>query len=104
MTLRTVPFKIIPGFKSFISRTSLRRIGFGISSLGSLPGFSSGMTFDNSQEVSVKQTVPAAKNAVNDAKDMSGLEKRIKNKKLLAEELGIGEITLTDILKELEKP
>lgn len=35
---------------------------------------------------------------------VSGLEKRIKNKKLLAEELGIGEITLTDILKELEKP
>ena len=63
-----------------------------------------GMTFDNSQEVSAKQTVPAANNAVNDAKDMSGLEKRIKNKKLLAEELGIGEITLTDILKELEKP
>ena len=63
-----------------------------------------GMTFDNSQEVSAKQTAPAAKNTVNDAKDMSGLEKRIKNKKLLAEELGIGEITLTDILKELEKP
>ena len=63
-----------------------------------------GMTFDNSQEVSAKRTTPAAKNAVNDAKDMSGLEKRIKNKKLLAEELGIGEITLTDILKELEKP
>ena len=35
---------------------------------------------------------------------VSSLEKRIKNKKLLAEELGIGEITLTDILKELEKP
>ena len=35
---------------------------------------------------------------------LSGLEKRIKNKKLLAEELGIGEMTLTDILKELEKP
>ena len=63
-----------------------------------------GMPFDNSQEVSAKQTAPTAKNAVNDAKDMSGLEKRIKNKKLLAEELGIGEITLTDILKELEKP
>ena len=63
-----------------------------------------GMTFDNSQEVSAKQTAPTAKNAANDAKDMSGLEKRIKNKKLLAEELGIGEITLTDILKELEKP
>lgn len=63
-----------------------------------------GMTFDNSQEVSAKRTTPAAKNAVNDAKDMSGLEKRIENKQLLAEELGIGEITLTDILKELEKP
>ena len=63
-----------------------------------------GMTFDNSQEVSAKRTTSAAKNAVNDAKDMSGLEKRIKNKKLLAEELGIGEITLIDILKELEKP
>lgn len=63
-----------------------------------------GVTFDNSAQTSAKQTAPIAKNAVNDAKDMSGLEKRIKNKKLLAEELGIGEITLTDILKELEKP
>ena len=34
----------------------------------------------------------------------SNLEKKIKDKKKLAEELGIGEITLTDILKELEKP
>ena len=63
-----------------------------------------GVTFDNSAQTSAKQAAPVAKNAVNDAKDMSGLEKRIKNKKLLAEELGIGEITLTDILKELEKP
>lgn len=35
---------------------------------------------------------------------VSGLEKRIRDKKLLAEELGIGEITLVDILRELEKP
>lgn len=63
-----------------------------------------GVTFDNSAQTSAKQMAPVAKNAVNDAKDMSGLEKRIKNKELLAEELGIGEITLTDILKELEKP
>ena len=33
-----------------------------------------------------------------------GLEKRVKDKKKMAQELGIGEITLTDILKELEKP
>lgn len=32
------------------------------------------------------------------------LEKKIRDKKQLAEELGIGEITLSDILKELEKP
>lgn len=31
-------------------------------------------------------------------------EKKIQDKKKLAQELGIGEITLTDILKELEKP
>ncbi|MCM1326281.1 MAG: RNA-binding transcriptional accessory protein [Bacteroidales bacterium] len=35
---------------------------------------------------------------------VSGLEKRITDKKQLAEELGIGEITLSDILMELEKP
>jgi len=35
---------------------------------------------------------------------ISSLEKKIKNKEKLAEELGIGTITLTDILKELEKP
>ena len=32
------------------------------------------------------------------------LERRVLDKKKMAEELGIGEITLTDILKELEKP
>ncbi len=32
------------------------------------------------------------------------LEKKIKDKKKMAQELGIGEITLTDILTELEKP
>ncbi len=53
------------------------------------------------------RTTTANKNAGNiasQAESVSGLEKRIKDKKALAEELGIGEITLTDILKELEKP
>lgn len=35
---------------------------------------------------------------------VSALERKITDKKKLAQELGIGEITLTDILKELEKP
>ena len=55
--------------------------------------------------VSFEEAKPAnnVKEAVNEI-SVSSLEKRIKNKKLVAEELGIGEITLTDILKELEKP
>ena len=38
------------------------------------------------------------------ADGIGNLERKVKDKKKLAEELGIGEITLTDILKELEKP
>ncbi len=34
----------------------------------------------------------------------AGLERRVGDKAKMAQELGIGEITLTDILKELEKP
>jgi len=47
-----------------------------------------------------------ADKAVQNAHDTSvgSFERKIKDKKKLAEELGIGEITLTDILKELEKP
>ena len=37
MTLRTVPVSSIPGFKSLISSTSVRRTGLGRSSRGSLP-------------------------------------------------------------------
>ncbi|MBQ7920751.1 MAG: RNA-binding transcriptional accessory protein [Lachnospiraceae bacterium] len=56
-----------------------------------------GVSFEEEKPVkNVKETV----NEIS----VSSLEKRIKNKKLVAEELGIGEITLTDILKELEKP
>ena len=46
----------------------------------------------------------AAKGGDKPDMTVSSLEKKIKDKKKLAEELGIGEITLTDILKELEKP
>ena len=35
---------------------------------------------------------------------LSGLSKSVKDYKVLAEELGIGEMTLQDIVKELEKP
>ena len=50
------------------------------------------------------QAGPGVQGSGRSDASVSGLEKRIKDKKQLAEELGIGEITLTDILKELEKP
>ncbi len=45
---------------------------------------------------------PSAKGTVSEG--VSSLERKIKDKKKMAESLGIGEMTLTDILKELEKP
>ncbi len=47
---------------------------------------------------------PAAAVKKEEGAAVSALEKKVKDKKKLALELGIGEITLTDILKELEKP
>ena len=35
---------------------------------------------------------------------IKGIEKKVTDKQKMAQELGVGEITLTDILKELEKP
>ena len=52
----------------------------------------SGVTMEEKQEVK-EEKVP-----------VTGLERRVKDKKKMAEELGIGELTLIDILKELEKP
>lgn len=51
-----------------------------------------------------EKKAPAKAAAPVKVEEISGLEKKVTNKKQLAEELGIGEITLTDILKELEKP
>ena len=45
-----------------------------------------------------------SKEVLSENAPVSGLERKIRDKKKMAEELGIGEITLTDIIKELEKP
>ncbi len=62
-------------------------------------------------EPAAKKSVQAASSPANGIQaegatvaTMGSLEKKILNKQKLAEELGIGEITLTDIIKELEKP
>ena len=62
-----------------------------------------GVTFEAPADKKAKDNKAVDAAQTNEA-SISSLENRIKNKKLLAEELGIGEITLTDILKELEKP
>ncbi|MCH5263608.1 MAG: RNA-binding transcriptional accessory protein [Lachnospiraceae bacterium] len=62
-----------------------------------------GMTLENN-DTTVTSGKGTAENADKPEMTVSSLEKKIKDKKKLAEELGIGEITLTDILKELEKP
>lgn len=68
--------------------------------LGNVPAESlseKGKTGTVNRRENAGETVPAGTAPSN-------LEKRIKDKRKLAEELGIGEITLTDILRELEKP
>ena len=56
-----------------------------------------GVTLDAPKSQETKKEMPEPQAA-------GGLERRVKDKKKMAQELGIGEITLTDILKELEKP
>ena len=46
----------------------------------------------------------AAAGSSTSGSQKAALERRIPDKKKLADELGIGEITLTDIVRELEKP
>ncbi len=55
----------------------------------------------NAPEVPGQNTAEAASDQDGDAITIG---KKIRDKHKLAEELGIGEITLTDIIKELEKP
>ena len=63
-----------------------------------------GMALENDNDTNVTSEKGAVDGNDKPEMTVSSLEKKIKDKKKLAEELGIGEITLTDILKELEKP
>ena len=63
-----------------------------------------GMTLESDSDTNAVSGKAAAEASDKPQMTVSSLEKKIKDKKKLAEELGIGEITLTDILKELEKP
>ena len=63
-----------------------------------------GMVLSGENEKNSAAAPEATKESSTGASAVSTLERRIKDKEKMAKELGIGEITLTDILKELEKP
>lgn len=63
-----------------------------------------GIQLSPTEDSSQKKTGGTVTSRDFDSDSISGLERKVKDKKKLAEELGIGELTLTDILKELEKP
>lgn len=69
---------------------------------GGAPGRSGRIGDDRGTHLQAKG--PGGEQKDRSAGNSGGLERRVRDKKKLAEELGIGEITLTDILKELEKP
>ncbi len=69
----------------------------------------SGVKIAAAEDTSKKNNAPKSNdNSFTDVsgagKGLSHLGSMVRDKKKLAEELGIGEITLTDIIKELEKP
>ena len=64
----------------------------------------SGAGASNTANASTGATAGSSTSGSQKTAAVSALERRIPDKKKLAEELGIGEITLTDIVRELEKP
>ena len=62
------------------------------------------LTMEDVKEAQKRAQAEKGKIEAKNMERISSLEKKITNKEKLAEELGIGTITLQDILKELEKP
>ena len=98
--------------KGKANRKDRRQNGFNIRNTDTAMGRAlaaamQGMTLDADMNAANASTGAAAGSSTSGSQKtaaVSALERRIPDKKKLAEELGIGEITLTDIVKELEKP
>ena len=98
--------------KNKANRKDRRQNGFNIRNTDTAMGRAlaaamQGMTLDADMNAANASTGAAAGSGTSGSQKtaaVSALERRIPDKKKLAEELGIGEITLTDIVKELEKP
>lgn len=63
-----------------------------------------GVQLSSPEDSSQKKAGGTVTSVDSGSDSISGLERKVRDKKKLADELGIGELTLTDILKELEKP
>ena len=98
--------------KNKANRKDRRQNGFNIRNTDTAMGRAlaaamQGMTLDADMNAANASTGAAAGSSTSGSPKtaaVSALERRIPDKKKLAEELGIGEITLTDIVRELEKP
>ena len=98
--------------KNKANRKDRRQNGFNIRNTDTAMGRAlaaamQGMTLDADMNAANASTGAAAGSSTSGSQKtaaVSALERRIPDKKRLAEELGIGEITLTDIVRELEKP
>ena len=98
--------------KNKANRKDRRQNGFNIRNTDTAMGRAlaaamQGMTLDADMNAANASTEAAAGSSTSGSQKtaaVSALERRIPDKKKLAEELGIGEITLTDIVRELEKP
>ena len=98
--------------KNKANRKDRRQNGFNIRNTDTAMGRAlaaamQGMTLDadmNAANASTGATTGRSTSGSQKAAAVSALERRIPDRKKLAEELGIGEITLTDIVRELEKP
>ena len=71
---------------------------------GANPSGRSGAGALNAANASIGAAAGSSTSGSQKTAAVSALERRIPDKKKLADELGIGEITLTDIVRELEKP
>ena len=98
--------------KNKANRKDRRQNGFNIRNTDTAMGRAlaaamQGMTLDADMNAANASTGAAAGSSTSGSQKtaaVSALERRIPDKKKLADELGIGEITLTDIVRELEKP
>ena len=98
--------------KGKANRKDRRQNGFNIRNTDTAMGRAlaaamQGMTLDADMNAANASTGAAAVSSTSGSQKaaaVSALERRIPDKKKLADELGIGEITLTDIVRELEKP